>query len=381
MDWKIPFFQLTLGQAEKDAVEEVISSAWLTMGDRTREFEQAFADFTGCEHAVALNSCTAALYLALRGLGIGPGDEVVCPALTFVATANAIRHCGARPVFADATSLDDWNVNAASLERALTERTRALLVVHYAGYACDMPAIMELAGRHGIPVVEDAAHAPGARLEDAPLGSWGAAGCFSFFSNKNMTTGEGGMLVTDDAELARRAGLLRSHGMTASTLDRHKGHAFGYDVVDLGYNFRMGEMNAALGLVQLAGLEERNRRRGGLVSHYRERLRDIAGLVQPFSANPLGQPVYHLQPVLLPAGVDRQRVMSELRDAGIQTSIHYRPIDGMADYIDQGLGPADHLVVTHEIGERALTLPLYPELTLDQVDYVVDQLGRILSAG
>jgi dTDP-4-amino-4,6-dideoxygalactose transaminase len=380
MDWKVPFFQLTLGQAEKDAVEEVISSAWLTMGDRTREFEQAFADFTGCEHAVALNSCTAALYLAFRGLGIGPGDEVVCPALTFVASANAIRHCGARPVFADVTSLDDWNVNAASLERVLTERTRALLVVHYAGYACDMPAIMELAGRHGIPVVEDAAHAPGARLEDAPLGSWGAAGCFSFFSNKNMTTGEGGMLVTDDAELARRAGLLRSHGMTASTLDRHKGHAFGYDVVDLGYNFRMGEMNAALGLVQLAGLEDRNRRRGELVSHYRERLRDIAGLVQPFCTNPLGQPVYHLQPVLLPEGIDRQRVMSELRDAGIQTSIHYRPIDGMADYIEQGLGPADHLVVTHEIGERALTLPLYPELTLDQVDYVVDQLGRILSA-
>ncbi|MGD2082850.1 MAG: DegT/DnrJ/EryC1/StrS aminotransferase family protein [Chromatiales bacterium] len=380
MSWRVPFFQLSLGQAEVDAVAGVIHSGWLTMGERTRRFEEAFAGMTGRPHGVAVNSGTAALHLALRGLGIGPGDEVVCPALTFVATANAIRHCGARPVFADVAGLDHWNLGAAQLEAVLTERTRALLVVHFAGYACDMPGIIALARSHGLAVVEDAAHAPGASLQGIPLGGWGDAGCFSFFSNKNLTTGEGGMLVTERPELADQARLLRSHGMTASTLDRHRGHAFGYDVIGLGYNFRMGELNAALGLAQLDGLKARNRRRGELVARYRDRLDGVEGLVLPFADAP-GEPAYHLQPVLLPEGVDRERVMGALREAGIQTSIHYRPIDGLADYCAEGLGPVPQLEVTHAIGDRALSLPLYPELEEEQVDYVANQLGRLLAAG
>jgi len=380
VNWRVPFFQLDLGEDAVEAVTGVIRSNWLSMGERTREFEQAFSTLTGRPFAVAVNSGTAALHLALKGLGIGPGDEVVCPALTFVATANAIRHCGATPVFADVSALDDWNLGAAQLEAVLTERTRALLVVHYAGYACDMPGIVALARRYGLSVVEDACHAPGATLEGTPLGAWGDVGCFSFFSNKNITTGEGGMLVTAREEIAERARLLRSHGMTSSTLDRHKGHAFGYDVVELGFNFRMGELNAALGLVQLRRLAARNRRRGDLAARYRQQLCGVPDLTVPF-AEARGEPAYHLQPVLLPEGTDREALMAGLRESGIQTSIHYRPIDELADYRRAGLGLAPHLTVTHIVGERALSLPLYPELEDEQVDYVVEQLRRLLSRG
>src|SRR5262249_37992626 len=202
--------------------------------------------------AVAAKSCTAALHLALVCAGVGPGDEVVCPALTFVATANAVRYCGATPVFADVDSLEHWNVSRRRLEAMLTPRTRALLVVHYGGYPCEMGPIMALAAERGLAVVEDAAHVPGASLDGRALGTWGLLGCFSFFSNKNMTTGEGGMITTDRDDLAERARRLRSHGMTTLTLDRHKGHAFSYDVTELGFNYRIGELNAALGLVQLA---------------------------------------------------------------------------------------------------------------------------------
>ncbi|MDP1533876.1 MAG: DegT/DnrJ/EryC1/StrS aminotransferase family protein, partial [Rubrivivax sp.] len=257
MNWQVPLFDPDLGPEEEQAVIDVIRSKWLTMGDRTKAFERAFASETGVPVALACNSATAALHMALAALDIGPGDDVIVPSLTFVATANAVRYCGARPVFADVASLADWNVDAASIERVLTPATKAVVVVHYAGYACDMPGIMALAARRGLLVVEDVAHAPCASLDGVALGAWGDVGCFSFFSNKNMTTAEGGMVTTRRPELAERLGWLRSHGMTTLTLDRHKGHAFGYDVVALGFNYRMSELNAALGLVQLRRVRER----------------------------------------------------------------------------------------------------------------------------
>jgi dTDP-4-amino-4,6-dideoxygalactose transaminase len=377
MDWHIPLFDLDLGEAELDAVTRVLRSKWLTMGDLTIQFESRFADFVGCRHAVAVNSCTAALHLALLAAGVEPGDEVVCPSLTFVATANAIRYCGAKPVFADVESLDHWNVNRAALEAVVTPKTRVLVVVHYGGYPCDMAGIMEFVRTRDLAVVEDAAHAPGASLAGRAMGAWGQFGCFSFFSNKNMTTGEGGMLTTDRDDLAERVRRLRSHGMTSLTLDRHKGHAFSYDVIDLGYNYRMGELNAALGLAQLAELKVRNKRRGDLVAHYRERLSAVPGLRVPFE-NTAGQAAYHLMPVLLPEGCDRRRVMEAMKAAGVQTSIHYQPVDTFTAYRQAGLGPCDHLPHTHQIGERVVTLPLYPSMHADQVDYVCEVLDKAL---
>ena len=255
-NWRVPLFDPDLGPAEEQALVDVIRSKWLTMGDRTKAFERRFADEIGVPVALACHSATAALHMAVAALDIGPGDDVVVPSLTFVATANAVRYCGARPVFADVASLSDWNVDAGTIERALTPATKAVMVVHYAGYACDMRAIQALAERHGLAVIEDVAHAPCVSLDSVALGAWGDIGCFSFFSNKNMTTGEGGMVTSRRPELGQRLSWLRSHGMTTLTLDRHKGHAFGYDVVALGYNYRMSELNAALGLVQLAMVRE-----------------------------------------------------------------------------------------------------------------------------
>lgn len=376
MNWKVPLFDPDLGTAEEDALVEVIRSKWLTMGERTKRFEQRFAEEAGVPVALAVNSATAALHMALAALGVGPGDDVVVPSLTFVATANAVRYCGARPVFADVASLDEWNVDAAAVERALTPATKAVVVVHYAGYACDMPAIMALAARRGLAVVEDVAHAPGASVAGVALGAWGDVGCFSFFSNKNMTTAEGGMVTSRRPELAERLGWLRSHGMTTLTLDRHKGHAFGYDVVALGYNYRMSELNAALGLVQLGQLRARNARRAAHVARYRQRLAALP-VHLPF-AQFRGEAAYHLMPVLLPDGAERAAVMGAMRDDGVQTSIHYRPVDTFTAYVEAGLGPSAAVPLSHRIGSGVVTLPLFPSMRDEQVDAVCASLGAAL---
>lgn len=377
MAWEIPLFDPDLGPEEEQALVDVIRSKWLTMGDRTATFEKAFAELTGVPVALACNSATAALHMALAALGIGPGDDVVVPSLTFVATANAVRYCGARPVFADVASMTNWNVSAESIEKVLTPATRAVIVVHYAGYPCDMPGIMALAKARGLAVVEDVAHAPAASLDGVALGAWGDLGCFSFFSNKNMTTAEGGMVTSQRPELAESLKWLRSHGMTTLTLDRHKGHAFGYDVVGLGFNYRMSELNAAIGLVQLRHVQARNRQRGELVAAYRRLLQGIPGLTVPF-AEWRGAPAFHIQPVLLPERANRVAVMTAMKEAGIQTSIHYRPVDTFTAYVDAGLGPSPDVPLAHTIGDRVVTLPLYPSMSESQVEKVCVTLRAAL---
>ncbi len=259
--WRIPLADIDLGAEELSAVQNVLQSRWLTMGGVTQEFETAFASYTGAKHALAVTNATAALHMACLAIGLKAGDEVIVPSLTFVATANSICYSGAMPVFADICSEHDLNISPEAIEALITERTRALMLVHYGGYACDMPRILELARKHNLKVIEDAAHAAGAWLDDRHLGTWGDIGCFSFFSNKNMTTGEGGMLVTNNDDLYEKLCLLRSHGMTTLTWDRHKGHAWSYDVVELGYNYRIDEIRAAIGVVQLKKLDRNNDRR------------------------------------------------------------------------------------------------------------------------
>lgn len=376
MCWKIPLFDTDFGSEEVQAVSKVIESGWLTMGEKVREFERQFADFIGVKHAIAVSSCTAALHLANMALGLGIGDEVICPSLTFVATANAIRYVGAKPVFADVKSLDEWLISLETIVPVKTQKTKAICVVHYAGYPCEMDAICDYAKREGLYVIEDCAHAPGARYKGKPVGSWGDIGCFSFFSNKNLSTGEGGMITTNNDDLAVSLRLLRSHGMSSVTLERHKGHAFDYDVVSVGYNYRPTEITAALGQVQLAKLSINNSRRQRLISAYEEALEKETPMIAiPFSEYPIQESAAHIMPVLLPQGCDRRAIMTKLRDAGIQTSIHYRPAHTFSVFKSQ---PSIRLPITEKVGRRMITLPLYPAMNSDDVNYVVSTLREAL---
>ncbi len=378
MNWRVPLADVTFGEEEEKAVQQVIRSGWLSMGEVTRQFEQEFANFISAKHALAVTNGTAALHLACLAAGIGPGDEVIVPSLTFVATANAVRYTGATPVFADVESLDWLTISPDSIETRITERTRAILVMHYAGFPCDMPVIMAIAGRHNLVVLENSAHAIGSSLDGRSLGTWGAIGCFSFFSNKNMTTGEGGMLVTDDDALAEKLRILRSHGMTSLSWDRHQGHAYSYDVVDLGYNYRIDEMRSALGRVQLRKVSAGNQHRDELTALYRELLAELAPQVDLPFGEPRGSSCYHILAALLPKGTDRIRFMEGLKQRGIQTSIHYPPVHHFQIYLDKRQKRESLLPLTEEAGNREVTLPLFATMRPEQAHWVAQAVKEAL---
>lgn len=376
MEWQIPLSDIDFGSEEQNAVNRVLQTKWLTMGAITQQFEQAFAAYVGARHAIAVTNATAALHLACVVAGVGPGDEVILPSLTFVATANAVRYTGATPVFADIGGEQDLNISYQAIERALTERTRAILVMHYGGYACDMQSITNFAKEHNLHVIEDAAHAVGSELAGRKLGTWGDIGCFSFFSNKNMTTGEGGMIVTDNDGYAERLQMLRSHGMTTLTWDRHRGHASSYDVVDLGYNYRIDEIRSALGVVQLKKLEANNDRRRRLSQTYRDALHEFAPQVTVPFADHAGISAAHLMPVLLPEGSDKLSFMDKMKAHKIQTSFHYPPIHTFTAYKQLENGVT--LPITAAVAAREVTLPLYPTLSDVDAVMVAEVVGRVL---
>lgn len=378
MDWKVPLADLDIDQQETEAVLRVLESKWLTMGGETAAFEEEFAAFNGSKHAIALSSCTAALHLACVAIDLQPGDEVILPALTFVATANAVRYTGATPVFADIASLDNLTLSIESIRSQITENTKAIIPMHYAGYPSAMAAIQQIAAEHNLFVIEDAAHAVGSQLIDKKMGCWGDMGCFSFFSNKNLITGEGGMLVTDNDEFAERIKRLRSHGMTTLTWDRHKGHAWSYDVVDLGYNYRIDEIRAAMGRVQLEKLGGNNKKRKEITDLYQQKLSEkVPDLHVPFMDH-AGVSSYHIMPILLPEGIERKIFMDTMKEAGIQTSIHYPPIYSFTNYGEEVIDWAVELPMTQAVALREVTLPLFPDLSEDQVDYVVSQIRSAL---
>ena len=377
VNWRVPLTDLDYGPEEEQAVLDVLRSRWLTMGAVTEQFERHFADEIGVKHAIAVSNATMALHLACLSLDIGPGDEVIVPSLTFVATANAALYTGAEVCFADIISPDDLNISPAEIEKLITTRTKAIVVVHYGGYPCQMPEIMDIASLHNLIVIEDAAHAPGAALHNKSLGTWGEIGCFSFFSNKNLAVGEGGMLVTNRDEIADRVRLLRSHCMTSLTWDRHQGHAYSYDVVDLGFNYRIDEIRSALGLVQLKKLGLNNSRRKQITDHYRKLLnRDqINGIKIPFQ-NIVGEPAYHLFPILLSENIKRTDFIDHMRQEGIQTSIHYPPIHKFSYYLQKN--PNVYLPHTEVVAAREVTLPLYPSMDEEKVHWVVAAIKESL---
>lgn len=368
-------FRLNYDEAEQRAVRETIASGWISTGPKCAQLEAEFCAALGSSHALGLANCTVALHLAMRLLDIGPGDEVICPSLTFVATANAIRYVGATPVFADICSLDQPTIDPQSIRERISSRTRAIMVMHYAGFPCRMDEIGALARQHGLKLIEDACHGPLSEFDGRKLGTLGDIGCFSFFSNKNISTGEGGMLVTDDGELAERARLLRSHGMTTMSYQRAMGHASAYDVVELGYNYRLDDLRASLALVQLAKLPADLEKRAVVRRWYEERLLNTDRLVLPFGGH-TGFVSNYVMPVLLDDGGAERRdaVRAALERDGIQTSIHYPPVHRFSIYKPF----ASEMPNTELFADRAITLPMYASLSEDEVDHVCMSLLQSL---
>jgi dTDP-4-amino-4,6-dideoxygalactose transaminase len=298
------------------------------------------------------------------------------PSLTFVATVNAVRYTGATPVFADVRSLECPWLSADEVEGRIGDRTRAIMNMSYGGEPGELNQLRELAQGSDLVLLEDAAHALGSRLDGRSAGTFGAAGCFSFFSNKNLPVGEGGVVATGDDELADRLRLLRSHGMTSLSWDRHKGHALGYDVVDAGFNYRIDEPRATLAIALLDRLDEMNERRARLDGAYREALESVDGVTPSMLPQPGAVSAHHLFTVVCDEGVDRDRARELMAEAGVQTSLHYPPVHRFSIYAD----PAVSLPVTEDYARRAITLPLFPHMTDEQLEIVVAALRDSVTA-
>ncbi|MBP5374110.1 MAG: DegT/DnrJ/EryC1/StrS family aminotransferase [Bacteroidales bacterium] len=375
MAYTIPLFNLNFDEREARAAYDTIRSGWISTGPKNAELEQMFASMLGVKHAVSVTNCTDALHLGCIICGFGPGDEVLCPSLTFAASANCIAYTGATPVFCDIVGPEHINIDPEDIERKITPRTKGIVVVHMAGFPARMDRIMEIARAHGLKVIEDACHGPLSEYRGRKLGSIGDCSAFSFFSNKNISTGEGGMFVTNDDETAAKARLLRSHGMSTMSYQRATGHATEYDITCLGYNYRMDDIRAAIAIEQLKKLPGDLEARIKVRARYLERLSEIDGITVPFADNREFVSNY-IMPVVLNGGdrEHRNAVRERIHAAGIQTSVHYPAIHRFSIYRGQGaVLPRTEFVTDHEI-----TLPMYAALTLEQVDFICDTLKRAL---
>ncbi len=374
---ELPLFDLQLKPEDLEAVAETLRSGWLTLGPRTAEFERAFADQLGARHAIALSSCTAALHLAYLAAGVGPGDEVIVPAFTFAATAAAVLYCGATPVFAEIVSRKLPSLDPDDVERRITPRTKAVCLVHFAGYAGAADRLSELCAERGIALIEDVAHAPSATLHGRKLGTWGLAGAFSFFSNKVLSVGEGGLLCTDDDAVAELVRSRRSHAMTSGTWDRHSGRTDTYDVTGLGFNYRLDEPRAALLLSRLRGLEADISRRRELTARYRELLGEIEGIVVPFEDEDIPGSSCYVMPIMIEQDGRQAEISSRLRELGIQTSIFYPSIHRFSAYRERF--PDVSLPITELASRTELTLPFYPHMTDEDQVRVAGALREALA--
>jgi dTDP-4-amino-4,6-dideoxygalactose transaminase len=373
MDYKIPLFDLNFNEDEEKAVLNTLRSKWISTGPKTTEFENKFAEILNVKHAVALSNCTVALHLAMLLLGIDKDDEVICPSLTFVATVNAIRYIKATPVFADVVSYDNLTIDPKDIERKITNRTKAIVVMHYGGFACHMDAVMNIASKYNLKIIEDACHAPLSEYNGKKLGTIGDIGCFSFFSNKNISTGEGGMFITNNSEIYERAKLLRSHGMTSLSYERAKGHSTSYDVVDLGYNYRMDDIRASIGIAQLDKIKADLLKRAQVRKWYIEKLMGIENIIIPFKDHS-GFASNYIFPIILKNSTSEKRdyVRNQLAEAGIQTSVHYPAVHRFSIYKDF----YNELPKTDYVANCLITLPMYAKLTIDDVQFIANALTQ-----
>jgi len=380
---RIPVADAELGEPEVEAVAEVLRSRWLTAGAVCARFEEEFRKLCGGANVLAVTNCTAALHMAYLALDVRPGDEVLVPTLSFVATANAARLTGAVPVFVDCTSESDFNVDPVELERRIGPRTAAIAVVHYGGYPCAMDDVKRIAARHGLPIVEDCAHAPGGTLHGVPVGTLGDVGCFSFYVTKNVVTGEGGMAITGSRALADRMRTLALHGMTKDAWRRFsdKGYVH-YDVVDAGFKYNMMDLQAAIGIHQLARVERTLERRAEIWHAYDEAFRDLPVFV-PAAPAPDTRHAHHLYTLLIDVdhvAVTRDDFLERMTQQKIGVGVHYRAVHLHPFYQERYGYRTGQLPAAEWVSERTVSLPLSPKLDPGDVADVIEAVRRSLGA-
>ncbi len=371
MAYQIPLFNLNFDEHEAQAAYDTIKSGWISTGPKNAELEQMFKDMWSVKYAVSMTNCTDALHVCCMVCGFGPGDEVICPSLTFAASANCIRYVGATPVFADIVGPEHINIAPADIEKKITPRTKGIVVVHMAGFPAKMDEIMEIAKKHNLKVVEDACHGPLSEYKGKKLGTIGDCAAFSFFSNKNISTGEGGMFITNNEEMEKEARLIRSHGMTTMSYQRASGHATTYDIIGLGYNFRMDDIRASIAIEQLKKLPKDLETRLTVRQHYLNRLTEIEDVVIPFSDNSEFVSNYIMPIVILNSTVERRNAIREkMHAAGIQTSVHYPAVHRFMTFREYNAV----LPKTEYVTDNEITLPMYAALTEQQIDFICKTL-------
>jgi perosamine synthetase len=371
-----------IGEQEIRAVEETLRSGWITTGAKVRKFELDFADFVGAGHAIAVNSATAALHLALDAIGLGPGDEVIVPTMTFAASAEVVIYCGARPVLVDCEP-DTLNVSADGIERAISLHTKAIMPVHFAGQPCDMDRILDIGRRHGIRVVEDAAHALPAAYDGRTIGTIGDLTCFSFYATKTITTGEGGMVTTDNADYADRIRVMSLHGISRDAWKRYTAEgSWYYEIIEAGYKYNLTDLAAALGIEQLKRCDAFREERRRIAERYDAGFADLDAVATPV-CRPDVEHAWHLYVIQLELDrltINRAQFIEALKAEQIGTSVHFIPLHLHPYYRDRWGYRRDDLPHASAVFERIISLPIYPGMCDDDVEDVIRAVGRICAA-
>jgi dTDP-4-amino-4,6-dideoxygalactose transaminase len=380
MENLLPFHTPDVGDEEIAEVVDVLRSGWLTTGPKVREFEQEFAAMVGAQHAVAVNSCTAALHLSLEAAGLGEGDEVIIPTMTFAATAEVVTYFKARPVLIDCVP-DTLNLDTDRIEEAITDKTRAIVPVHFAGHPCDMMRIRSIARAYKLHVIEDAAHALPARYQGKMVGSIGDCTCFSFYATKNITTGEGGMVTTDNAEWASRIRMMSLHGLSRDAWNRYSAHgSWNYEILSPGFKYNLTDIAAALGLAQLKKCDQFRKTREQYATLYNEGFRDLPEIICPQASTDV-QHAWHLYVIQLNLGrlrIGRNEFVDQLQQAGIGSSVHFIPLHLHPYYRETwGYRPND-LPVSNMLFQRILSLPLYSKMSEEDVYRVIATVRNLV---
>jgi perosamine synthetase len=370
---EIPYFKPWINQNDKNSVINALNNRWLTNGPILKKFENELKNYLGTKFSSGVGSATHALHLAMRSLGIGPNDEVIVPTFTFVATANAVRYCGAKPILVD-VDLDTFNISTNEIKRKITKKTKAIIPVHFGGQSCDMKEIVQISKKHDLHVVEDCAHSLGSTYDQKKCGSIGDIGCFSFYATKVITTGEGGLVTTKSKKIFEKIQLLRSQAMSIQAKDREKKAKWKYDVVDLGYNYRLDEIRSSLGLSQFQRLDEINKLRQKIAEKYDKKISKIKGITIP-STKKLRNHIYHLYTIKIDKEypLTRDQLFTKLHKNGIGSSVQYYPLHLMSEFKDDYKNKND-FSNSNILKDQVLCLPIFPKMTNKEIDFVVSIL-------